>query len=181
MKKQSESLKERLLRVSWPHTANGRKWRTDSEALTRLDYYGKKLLKLGMTADEVASMFGDTYWDAFNEFRNMHASIESEQGVSRKAPCFDETVTMFRLDATLLSPEELKRDYNFYFNAFLENGSVVWARRGGGSCSHSLPTFLDIVQDDNNFAFGPAKSVSGWTIAKLAEVNAVGLYKRKEQ
>lgn len=174
-----ENLQDRLLRSDWPHTRDGRKWKKTSSSLERLVFYAKKLCLLGMTPDQVADMFSDLYWDAFGEFKFMMPE-EPKEGEKRKVPYFDEFGIIFQIKVAELSPEELKSDYEFYCNAYVKGKNVWWTNPGGGGAGGPLDNFLGILRLDNNYAFGPTKKQKGWDVSKLAELNAVGVYKKKE-
>lgn len=181
MKKDNESIEERLLRIDWPHTRNGREWKKSSATLKRLIHYAKELVRLGMPATKAAAMFSDLYFDAFTEFKAMPQREESSFGPKRTQSHFDEFQIMFRVDVSDVTPEELKRDYEFYCNAHSSGSNIWWTNPGGGGSGGPLHNFLSILHMDNNYAFGPTRKQAGWPIQKLTEKDAVGIYKRKEQ
>ena len=138
----------------------------------------KRLSKLGMSHEEIVPMLSGLYWEAFGEFRRMPKRKEDE--AARGVPYFDAEQIMFRVDAKDLSPEELKKDYQFYFNAHVSDGRI-WLRHSEHHASGGhLGDFLHNLRIDNDFAFGPTKPGSGLTLEKLAAMNAVGVYKRKD-
>lgn len=83
-----------------------------------------------------------------------------------------------RLDISL---EDLARDYEFTGNLYLGDGMVHWTNIGGGSADGPLDNFLCILCMDNNRAFGPIKKQKGWTLKRLEEYYAVGVYKLKSR
>lgn len=80
---------------------------------------------------------------------------------------------------TDLSLDNLQRDYDFYSNAYAEGGSVWWATTTGGGRGGPLDNFLGVLRMDNNYAFGPVKKQKGWSLDRLKEKNAIGVYKLK--
>ena len=50
----------------------------------------------------------------------------------------------------------------------------------GGACGGPLHNFLGVVRLDINCAFGPTKKQKGWPPERLAEVDAVRVYKLKQ-
>jgi hypothetical protein len=132
MAKSEEPLNERLLRVYWPHTRNGEKWKTSSSSFKRLYFYAKKLSKLGVKEEEIASMFSDVYWDAFEEFNNMPKAAASDGDADREKLHFDEFGIQFRLDEIELTPQELARDFEFCNNLVVKGEKIWWTHSGGG-------------------------------------------------
>jgi len=180
MKKDQESLPERLLRGDYPNTRDGRKWKRSSGTFQRLCHYAKELRKLGMTPDQISNMFTDLYWDAFGEFKAMPVTDSKPAKAKRNIPYFDEFQIMFSLRSSEVTPDTLKGDYEFYCNAYAAQGTIWWTNSGGSAGGGPFHDFLNIVKLDNNYAFGPTKKQAGWPTEKLAELNAVGVYKRKE-
>lgn len=91
----------------------------------------KRLSKLGMPHEEIVPMLSGLYWEAFGEFRKMPKPMEDAD--RRSTPHFDAEQIMFRVDAKDLSPEELKKEYQFYFNAHVRS-CLVKARRSESFC-----------------------------------------------
>jgi len=58
-----ETMKGKWLKTSSPPASN------PGASFDRLCYYGEKLRALGMSDGDIACMFGDLYWDAFEEFK----------------------------------------------------------------------------------------------------------------
>ena len=77
--------------------------------------------------------------------------------------------------------EDLERDYEFTGNLYLEDGFAHWTHTGGGSASGPLDNFLTVLCMGNNRAFGPIKKQKGWTLKRLEEKRAVGVYKLKSR
>lgn len=104
MKKNTkETLEERLLGIDWPNTRDGRKWSKSSPSFKRLCHFGNELLDQGLSVEKVSTMFGDLYWDAFEEFSKI-PRIEEEIGEDgRTVPYFDEHQIIFRIGATDVS------------------------------------------------------------------------------
>lgn len=178
-KKSTESLEDRLLRIDWPNTRDGNKWKKTSPAFKRLKHYGKQLLKVGMTQDEIANMFADLYWDSSEECSGIQNRELEKSRFTRSIPYYDEHDIMFRLDAANLTAEDLKRDFEFYGNAYAKSGLIYLTHSRGGAGGHELHGFLGLIRLDRCYAFGPTKKQSGWPPDKLAEVGAVGVYRRK--
>lgn len=172
-----EPFGDKLMRIHWPHVKCGGKWKKGSPALKRLIHYGKKLSKLGMGEEEIAAMFGDLYWQAFGEFKNLPKEISEREG--RDKLHFDEYGICFRLDEKELTAEELERDFEFCNNLVILNEKIWWTNSGGGAGGGRLPDFLNILRVDKTYAFGPTRKQRGWPPEKLAKLQAVGVYKLK--
>ena len=174
-----EPLEDRLRRVAWPHTRNGKPWNKGSPSFKRLGNYAKRLVKLGMSQDEAASLFSDLYWDAFGEFGKMPPVEEKNAWPEPVQPYFDEYQIMFRAAITELTADELKRDYEFCNNLVIRGEKVWWTNSGGGASGGELHHFFNVLRIDKEFAFGPTKVQKGWPLERLTKMNAVGTYKLK--
>lgn len=161
----------------WPHLKEGQKWKTSSDSFRRLCRMVKKLCGMGMPLAEAIAMFRELYWCAYGDITDMPEPRDEKP--KNKTLHFDEFEIMFRLSAADVTPEELTRDYEFYSNLYADGGSIWWTH-GGGASGGPLHNFLSVVRLDNNYAFGPTKKQRGWPTERLAEVDAVGVYKRKE-
>jgi hypothetical protein len=133
-----------------------------------------------MTPNQISDMLTDLYWDAFGEFKAMPVIESKPEKPKRNIPYFDEFQIMFAVSATEVTPDSLKRDYEFYSNAYAAKGTIWWTNSGGSAGGGPFHDLLNVVKLDNNYAFGPTKKQVGWPTQKLAELNAVGVYKRKE-
>ena len=78
-----------------------------------------------------------------------------------------------------LTLEALQSDYEFYCNSYAGENGIWWTNVGGGGSGGPLDNFLSVLSLDGNYAFGPPKKQKGWTLDRLAEKNAVGVYKLK--
>lgn len=176
----NEDVAEQLQRDRWPHTIEGQKWKPSSDSFRRVCRMVKKLCGLGMPLDEAVTMFNELYWCAYGDIQDMPKPKPRNDEPKRAVPYFDEFEIMFRVNVSNLTPEELKRDYEFYCNLYAADGNIWWTNTGGGAGGGPLHNFLGVVHMDNNYAFGPTKKQRGWPTERLAEMEAVGVYKRKE-
>lgn len=124
-------------------------------------------------------MFRELYWCAYGDIKDMPKPEPRDERSQFGTPYFDEFGIMFRMNVADLTEEELKRDYQFYSNLYIRNETVWWTLSGGGAGGGPLHNFLGVVRLDNNYAFGPTKKQKGWPDERLAEVDAVGVYKLK--
>lgn len=176
----NEDIAEQLQRDRWPHTTEARKWKPSSDSFKRVCRMVKKLCAFGMPLEETVAMFNELYWCAYGDIQDMPKPELREEKHKRAVPYFDEFQIMFRVDVAEVTAEELKRDYEFYCNAYASGENIWWTNSGGGGAGGPLHNFLGILRLDNNYAFGPTKKQSGWPAERLAEKDAVGVYKRKE-
>ena len=179
MVKSKESLEEILMRAHWPHVKIGEKLEKGSPGFKRLHHYAKRLSDLGMPGSEVASMFADLYWDAFDELKKVPKD-EAAKDVSSKEPYFDRHGIRFRLDETEITEEELVRDFEFCGNLVIQD-EMIWWTHSEGANGGRLDNFLNSLRIDKAYAFGPTKKQKGWPPEKLAKLHAVGVYKLKSR
>lgn len=125
-------------------------------------------------------MFRELYWCAYGDIKDMPEPKPVDEPRKPEKPYYDRHSIMFRLNGAELTPEELNRDYEFYSNLCFSNERVLWTISGGGGGSGPLHHLLTEILYDNNYAFGPTRKQRGWPPERLAEVDAIGVYKRKE-
>lgn len=175
-----EPISDLLSKIHWPPIAGGKKWKKNSSTFNRLCHYGKKLRELGMNDDQIACMLSDLCWDFLSEFQPPSVIPDTLEADIPKLPHFDEYQIAFRVDVADVTMDELKRNYKFHGNGFA-SGKNIWISLGGSNAGGGpLHNFLGNLRLDNNYAFGPTKSQRGLTTAKLVELGAVGVYKRKD-
>ena len=78
-----------------------------------------------------------------------------------------------------LTLDTLQSDYEFYCNAYVGENEIWWTNGGGGGSGGPLDNFLSTLSLDGDYAFGPPRKQRGWTLDRLAENQAVGVYKMK--
>jgi hypothetical protein len=174
----NQKILQQLEAGSWPHLLNGQKWKKSSDSLKHLSRITKKLCAMGLPLAEAIEMMRNLYWCAYGDIQDMAKPREEKPKSNRLH--FDEFEIMFRLNVADVTPEELTRDYEFYSNLYAVGGTIWWTNGGDGAGGGPLHNFLSLVRMDNNYAFGPTKKQRGWPPERLAEVDAVGVYKRKE-
>lgn len=76
-----------------------------------------------------------------------------------------------------LNESDLASHYKFYCNVYLEDNLIKWTHALGGSSNGGLDRFLQILRVDNNYAFGPCQKQKGWSLVRLSDLNAIGVYK----
>lgn len=143
----------------------------------------KILASRGMNVDAAAKFLSQTYWCAFDDFSQLPKPKPKPEKVVEGTglPYYDEYEIMFSLKGRKLSAEELKRDYVFCMNLYAKDDNIFWAISKNTSAGGPLHHFLHELCIGNNYAFGPTKAHRGFTKAKLAEMGAVGVYKRLPQ
>ena len=176
----NEQIAALLPQDHWPHLDRGQSWKKAADSFKHVCRAVKKLNELGMPSEEAAELIRQLYWCAYGDIQDMPKPAPRDDGRERPSRYFDEHGIMFSMKASNLTPEELKRDYKFYCNAYAKGNKVWWSGLGGGASGGPIHDFLNVVRGDNNYAFGPTKTQQGWSAENLAKVNAVGVYKRKE-
>jgi hypothetical protein len=176
----SEEIFQLLESGSWPHLRDGQKWKKSSDSLKHLYRMAKKLCGMGMPLEEVILMMSDLYWCAYGDIQDMPKPKSRDEGPKNKILYFDKFEIMFRMSVADITAEELARDYEFYSNLYVSRSTIWWTHGLGGASGGPLHNFLSVVRLDNNYAFGPTRKQRGWPTERLAEVDAVGVYKRKE-
>lgn len=78
-----------------------------------------------------------------------------------------------------LTLDTLQSDYEFYCNSFVGENEIWWTKVGGSYGGGPLDNFLSTLSLDGDYAFGPPKKQKGWTLERLAEKRAVGVYRMK--
>ena len=78
-----------------------------------------------------------------------------------------------------LTLDTLQSDYKFYCNAYVGRNEIWWTNVGGGADGGPLDNFLSILSLDGDYAFGPPRKQTGWSLERLAEEQAVGVYRLK--
>jgi hypothetical protein len=160
----------------WPHLPNSKPWKTNSVSFQQACHITRRLCESGMSLDEAISVVNKLYWSAYHELQK---EMPIEPSHSRTIPYFNEFGLAMSFNAASLSLDELLRDYKFYGNVYAKSGKIWWTVSGGSAGGGPLHSFLQKVQLDNNYAFGPTKNQTGWPAHKLSELEAIGVYKRR--
>lgn len=174
----NEEIFDALLKSNWPQFRDEQKWKKTSIAYKGLLRGVKILCSQGMDLESAVKFLAGTYWCAFDEFNRTPKPQPTKQHYQRSEPYFDEYDIAFQLNGKELTLEQLHKDYVFCMNIYVADGNVWWALNGKMSSGGPLHDFLNELRL-SNYAFGPTKAHRGFTKAKLAEMNAVGVYKKK--
>lgn len=168
-----------LQQKSWPHLEEGQPWKSSADSLKHVCRCAKELHSQGIPLEQIASIFSTLYWCASDDIGNIPKPKPSKAWDVRTIPYFDEFQIMFRMDISEVTPEVLAKDYEFESNLYAKDGEIWWGSAAGSTGGCPLHEFLGKLKLDNDYAFGPTKNRGGWKTEKLAELNAVGVYKRK--
>jgi hypothetical protein len=176
----NEEIAQLLAYDHWPHLEKGFSWKRSANSFTHVCRMVKKLTTYGMQPEEAVEMIRNAYWCAYGDIQDMPKPPLRDSQQETPIRYFDEFGIVFSLHAADVSLEELKHDYEFYCNLYAKGNTIWWGNPGGGASGGPLHNFLNVVRGDNNYAFGPTRTQRGWPTEKLAKLNAVGVYKRKE-
>ncbi len=179
-KLKNEEIAKQLEGDRWPHLETNQKWKQTADSFRRVCRMVKRLCELGMPMDEAVSMFRELYWCAYGDIKDMPKPQPVDERPRSGLPYFDEFGIMFRMNVADLTPEELSRDYEFYANLYIKKETVWWTNIGGGAGGGAATQFSREWFGWTATMPSVLQKKQAWPMERLAEVDAVGVYKRRE-